>query len=111
MQILKCNSATENAKKKQKIVEDKTFGLKNKKKSAKVAKFVQQMEEQAGTKKRESDRINQKKQKLQDEKAKKEMNDLFKPVIVQPKVPFGKTTSKLRQSVMFCLYQCISHFH
>jgi hypothetical protein len=33
-------------KQKQKLVEDKTFGLKNKNKSAKVNKYVQQVQQQ-----------------------------------------------------------------
>jgi hypothetical protein len=36
-------------KAKQKVVEDKTFGLKNKNKSAKVQKYVQQVQSQATT--------------------------------------------------------------
>ncbi|GBF95907.1 hypothetical protein Rsub_08498 [Raphidocelis subcapitata] len=56
---------------KQKQAEDKTFGLKNKNKSAKVAKFVQQDKKAA------------------EEERQRELNSLFAVAIKQPKVPLG----------------------
>ncbi|EFA82915.1 CCCH-type zinc finger-containing protein [Heterostelium album PN500] len=78
--------------KKQKI-EDKTFGLKNKNKSKKVAQFVKNVEQQVNNnvnQKKAANRTDQaKKDKELAEKAKKEMADLLKPTIVQAKVPLG----------------------
>uniref|UniRef100_T1IXC1 Zinc finger CCCH domain-containing protein 15 n=1 Tax=Strigamia maritima TaxID=126957 RepID=T1IXC1_STRMM len=67
-------------KKKEKIIEDKTFGLKNKK-GAKTQKFIQQVQHQvksSGTKKvdekkTETTKVDKKKEAL-------ELNQLFKPV-------------------------------
>nr|CAG4650431.1 EOG090X0C5B [Sida crystallina] len=72
-------------KKKEKIIEDKTFGLKNKK-GAKNQKFIQQVSQQVkcgGTvnaKKLEEEKKLAKEKKEAEEKAKKEMANLFKPV-------------------------------
>lgn len=79
-------------KAKQKILEDKTFGLKNKNKSAKVTKFVQQLEQNLlGSKRKpnDQDRLEKARLKEEEEKKKAELNALFKQTIVQPKVPFG----------------------
>ncbi|CAK9164766.1 unnamed protein product [Ilex paraguariensis] len=74
--------------KKQKIVEDKTFGLKNKNKSKNVQKYVQTLK-QSVQPKSDPSKISQKK-KHEGEKAKeKELNDLFKVAVSQPKVPVG----------------------
>ncbi|XP_027174923.1 zinc finger CCCH domain-containing protein 11-like [Coffea eugenioides] len=74
--------------KKQKIVEDKTFGLKNKNKSKNVQKYVQSLK-QSVQPKPDTSKINAKK-KMEEEKAKeKELNDLFKVAVSQPKVPVG----------------------
>ncbi|KAL6980421.1 hypothetical protein U1Q18_022062 [Sarracenia purpurea var. burkii] len=74
--------------KKQKIVEDKTFGLKNKNKSKNVQKYVQSIQQSAQPKPDPS-KLAAKKKK-EDEKAKeKELNDLFKIAVTQPKVPVG----------------------
>ncbi|CAG8465303.1 5715_t:CDS:2 [Paraglomus occultum] len=82
-------------KEKQKIVEDKTFGLKNKKKSAKVQQQIKQIENQvmqAGNRKAQKeadarkDAVAQK--KAAEQKKKEELAELFKPVQTQ-KVPFG----------------------
>ncbi|CAK9164768.1 unnamed protein product [Ilex paraguariensis] len=74
--------------KKQKIVEDKTFGLKNKNKSKNVQKYVQTLK-QSVQPKPDPSKISQKK-KHEGEKAKeKELNDLFKVAVSQPKVPVG----------------------
>ncbi|CAG8633721.1 1921_t:CDS:2 [Paraglomus brasilianum] len=82
-------------KEKQKIVEDKTFGLKNKKKSSKVQQQIKQIQNQvmqAGNKKAQKeaeakkDAIAQK--KAAEQKKKEELAELVRPVQTQ-KVPFG----------------------
>ncbi|GLT89679.1 hypothetical protein SLE2022_076560 [Rubroshorea leprosula] len=74
--------------KKQKIVEDKTFGLKNKNKSKNVQKYVQSLK-QSVQPKPDATKVAAKKKK-EDEKAKeKELSDLFKIAVSQPKVPVG----------------------
>lgn len=74
--------------KKQKIVEDKTFGLKNKNKSKNVQKYVQSLQ-QSVQPRPDPSKVAAKK-KLEDEKAReKELNDLFKVAVSQPKVPVG----------------------
>ncbi|EQC35022.1 hypothetical protein SDRG_07262 [Saprolegnia diclina VS20] len=79
-------------KKKEQMLEDKTFGLKNKNKSKQVQKYVQQVQHQVkGTSEA------QERKKLDDKKAaaaakeaiEKQMKDLFMAAIVQPKVPLG----------------------
>ena len=84
-------------KQKQKIVEDKTFGLKNKNKSAKVNKYVQlvqQQAKQAGSSRKEQ-MLDEQRKKEQEEKKKmeqqrkQELQELFKPIVQQQKVPFG----------------------
>ncbi|KAF9924272.1 hypothetical protein FBU30_005716 [Linnemannia zychae] len=82
---------------KKKIVEDKTFGLKNKNKSAKVGRYVENVKNQAmqaGQSRKEMIEKEREKQAIADKKRaaqakKEELNDLFKPVQVQQKVPFG----------------------
>jgi hypothetical protein len=89
----KASTKTEK-KEKAKIIDDKTFGLKNKNKSAKVGRFVAQVETQvknSGSKnvKREEDLARaRKEQKKLEEAAKAELAQLYKPVI-QQKIPFG----------------------
>jgi hypothetical protein len=76
-----------------KIVEDRTFGMKNKK-GAQTQKQIAQMTQSAkagGTpeeKKRAAEKAQREKEKAAAEAAKKEAAELFKPVQVQ-KVPFG----------------------
>ncbi|ORX95163.1 hypothetical protein K493DRAFT_219769 [Basidiobolus meristosporus CBS 931.73] len=82
-------------KAKQKAVEDKTFGLKNKNKSSKVKKNIQQLQAQAtsiGNNKAKV-RAEERKQSILSKKEleaqkKAELAELFKPV-QQQKVPFG----------------------
>ncbi|KAG0057851.1 hypothetical protein BGZ83_000038 [Gryganskiella cystojenkinii] len=82
---------------KKKIVEDKTFGLKNKNKSAKVGRYVETVKNQAmhaGQSRKDMIERDREKQAIVDrkkaEQAKKdELVDLFKPIQVQQKVPFG----------------------
>ncbi|KAL0270599.1 UNVERIFIED_CONTAM: hypothetical protein PYX00_007954 [Menopon gallinae] len=73
-------------KKKEKVIEDKTFGLKNKK-GAKQQKYIQQVEKQiktGGIPPRKLQDENQKKlEKERKEQEKREMSLLFKPVLTQ----------------------------
>ncbi|KAJ8754006.1 hypothetical protein K2173_001904 [Erythroxylum novogranatense] len=74
--------------KKQKVVEDKTFGLKNKNKSKTVQKYVQNLKQNVQPKPDQSKTAAKKKK--EEEKAKeKELNELFKVAVSQPKVPLG----------------------
>ncbi|KAF8753550.1 DRG Family Regulatory Protein, Tma46 [Rhizoctonia solani] len=79
-----------------KVKDDKTFGLKNKNKSAKVQKDIariQNEQSRAGKNKQEAQKEREKalraKEKADAEKRKKEEGELFKPVQVAQKVPFG----------------------
>lgn len=74
--------------KKQKIVEDKTFGLKNKNKSKNVQKYVQSLKQNVQPQPDPS-KIAAKKKKEEDKAKEKELNELFKVAISQPKVPLG----------------------
>ncbi|PIN03716.1 putative protein, contains CCCH-type Zn-finger [Handroanthus impetiginosus] len=74
--------------KKQKIVEDKTFGLKNKNKSKNVQKYVQSLKQSVQPKPDPSKMTAQKK-KEEDKQKEKELNELFKVAVKQPKVPVG----------------------
>ncbi|KAJ1896058.1 Translation machinery-associated protein 46 [Coemansia sp. RSA 455] len=82
------------SKEKKKTIEDKTFGLKNKNKSAKVGKYVQQVEQQVMSatsrkaRKAEDEKLAAAAKKLEEKKKQDEVANLFKPVI-QQKVPFG----------------------
>ncbi|KAI9502013.1 hypothetical protein BX070DRAFT_239929 [Coemansia spiralis] len=91
----KANGASKKteSKEKKKIIEDKTFGLKNKNKSSKVAKYVKQVEQQVmsanrKTRKEEEDKKQQISKKELERQKQEEFAELFKPV-VQQKVPFG----------------------
>lgn len=91
----KASSKSEN-KAKAKIIEDKTFGLKNKNKSAKVGKYVQQVEKQvnsggnAKNAKSAEELARQKREAKKAEEARAaELAALVKPVVQQQKVPFG----------------------
>lgn len=66
---------------KQKVVEDKTFGLKNKK-GGKQQKFIDQVNKQVTSdpRRKAEDEARKKKEKEEKEKAKSELNQLFKPV-------------------------------
>jgi len=75
---------TEN-KKKEKTIEDKTFGLKNKK-GGKAQKFIAQVEKQVKQggnpefRKAEQLRLDEKKRKEEEKKKEEEMKSLFKPI-------------------------------
>nr|CAG4645767.1 EOG090X0C5B [Lynceus sp. MCZ IZ 141354] len=81
-------------KKKEKIIEDRTFGLKNKK-GAKNQKFIQQVQHQVkfggsqAAKKVEEQKLLDKQKKEEELKKKKEIDDLFKPVQPVQKVEKG----------------------
>ncbi|CAG8771068.1 20160_t:CDS:2, partial [Gigaspora margarita] len=75
---------------------DKTFGLKNKKKSAKVQQQIKQIQNQvmsAGNRKVQKEKEAEKQaladKKAAEQKKKEELAELFKPVQTQQKVPFG----------------------
>uniref|UniRef100_A0A5B7BPM9 Putative zinc finger CCCH domain-containing protein 11 n=1 Tax=Davidia involucrata TaxID=16924 RepID=A0A5B7BPM9_DAVIN len=74
--------------KKQKVVEDKTFGLKNKNKSKSVQKYVQNIQ-QSVQPKPDASKMAAKKKKEEEKAREKELNDLFKIAVTQPKVPVG----------------------
>ncbi|CAI9780151.1 unnamed protein product [Fraxinus pennsylvanica] len=74
--------------KKQKVVEDKTFGLKNKNKSKNVQKYVQSLK-QSVQPRPDSSKIDAKKKKEEEKAKEKELNELFKVAVSQPKVPPG----------------------
>lgn len=74
--------------KKQKVVEDKTFGLKNKNKSKSVQKYVQSLK-QSVQPKPDATKINAQKKKEEEQAREKELNELLKVAIRQPKVPVG----------------------
>ncbi|XP_045831173.1 zinc finger CCCH domain-containing protein 11 [Trifolium pratense] len=73
--------------KKQKVVEDKTFGLKNKNKSKAVQKYVQNLKSSVQPK--IDPKVDAKKKKEEEKAKEKELNDLFKIAVSQPKVPPG----------------------
>ncbi|CAI0471585.1 unnamed protein product [Linum tenue] len=74
--------------KKQKIVEDKTFGLKNKNKSKNVQKYVQSLK-QSVQPKVDPSKLASKKKKEEEKAKEKELSELFKIAVSQPKVPPG----------------------
>lgn len=74
--------------KKQKIVEDKTFGLKNKNKSKNVQKYVQSLKQNVQPQVDPS-KLAAKKKKEEEKAKEKELNELFKVAVSQPKVPVG----------------------
>lgn len=74
--------------KKQKVVEDKTFGLKNKNKSKSVQKYVQNLKQSVQVKP-DPKKTDAKKKKEEEKAREKELNELFKLAITQPKVPPG----------------------
>ncbi|CAL5223025.1 g5480 [Coccomyxa viridis] len=76
---------------KQKVAEDKTFGLKNKNKSAKVQQYVQHVKKTVddAAKKQKSAATEQKDKKKAELDRQKELAELFAVAIKQPKVPVG----------------------
>lgn len=91
----KASNKSEN-KAKAKIIEDKTFGLKNKNKSTKVGKYVQQVEKQVqsggtakGAKSVEDLARQKRDQKRAEEAREAELAAMVKPVVQQQKLAFG----------------------
>lgn len=88
-------SAKNKAAKREKSAQDKTFGLKNKNKSTKVQKYVQQVETQvagassAAAKRKEAEKAKKEAENKASEAAKAEARALFGSSIQQQKVPFG----------------------
>ncbi|KAL3825937.1 hypothetical protein ACJIZ3_021966 [Penstemon smallii] len=74
--------------KKQKVVEDKTFGLKNKNKSKNVQKYVQSLK-QSVQPKPDASKLSAQKKKEEEKAREKELSELFKIAVKQPKVPPG----------------------
>ncbi|KAL8508877.1 hypothetical protein ACS0TY_016183 [Phlomoides rotata] len=74
--------------KKQKVVEDKTFGLKNKNKSKNVQKYVQSLK-QSVQPKPDTAKIQAQKKKDEEKAREKELQELLKVAVKQPKVPVG----------------------
>ncbi|OWZ19663.1 hypothetical protein PHMEG_0006050 [Phytophthora megakarya] len=78
-------------KQKDKVLEDKTFGLKNKKKSKNVQKYIQEVTKQVKGGNTRADRMKEQEAKRKkDAKAEQEnLKSLFAAAITQPKVPPG----------------------
>eukprot|EP00002_Diphylleia_rotans_P012412 TRINITY_DN2427_c0_g1_i1.p1 TRINITY_DN2427_c0_g1~~TRINITY_DN2427_c0_g1_i1.p1 ORF type:complete len:368 (+),score=110.80 TRINITY_DN2427_c0_g1_i1:81-1184(+) len=77
-------------KAKQKVIEDKTFGLKNKNKSKKVEQYIKSVQNQVqGNARPAPGAAAQLKAKEEKAKQEAEIKALFKATIIQPKVPFG----------------------
>lgn len=80
------------AAKKQKIIEDKTFGLKNKNKSKAVQQYVKNLQASAQPNRRNAptdQKEEQKKKREEEKRREQELNEIFKVAIQQPKVPVG----------------------
>ncbi|CAO3614891.1 unnamed protein product [Cunninghamella echinulata] len=94
----KKNQTKTDKKKSAKAIEDKTFGMKNKNKSSKVQKYIQTVQQQAKNNRESAAKVQAKKsiadKKAEEEKRKQELQELFKPVQIVQKVPFG-TNPKL----------------
>ena len=73
------------------LLADKTFGMKNKSKSAKVQQFVKQLEAsmKPSIKEQRLAEPSVKDRKAAEAAKQKELNDLFAVAIKQPKVPAG----------------------
>ena len=95
-------------KDKQKVIEDKTFGMKNKNKSKKVEKYVQQLEHNItqGARKRMDGEIPVKQKKKEEQKMKEELAQLFKPVQVTTQKVAAGVDPKSVLCVFFKSGQC-----
>ncbi|KAF9598558.1 hypothetical protein IFM89_028185 [Coptis chinensis] len=94
--------------KKQKVLEDKTFGLKNKNKSKNVQKYVQSLHQSAQPKP-DPTKLAAKKKKDEEKAREKELNDLFKVAVSQPKVPPGVDPKSILCE-FFKAGQCVKGF-
>lgn len=77
---------------KKKVIEDKTFGMKNKNKSAKVQQYIQKQVQQVENQGRKASAAavpSRKERKKAEEEQQKELDALFKVAYKQPKVPLG----------------------
>lgn len=74
---------------KAKALEDKTFGLKNKSKSAKVQGYVQQLQASSAANSQRNNTESKKDKKKAEADQQKELDALFAVAIKQPKVPAG----------------------
>ncbi|KAL0223116.1 hypothetical protein P9112_002506 [Eukaryota sp. TZLM1-RC] len=86
-------SAKVNKKETQKVIEDKTFGLKNKNRSSKVQKYVENVKQQAMNKNKKGGPTNTEAEKARLRKKREEeaeMEALLNQVVVQPKPKFGQ---------------------
>jgi len=98
----KPNKKTEN-KKKEKVIEDKTFGLKNKK-GGKAQKFITQVEKQVKAggdprmKKLEQERLDEKKKKEEAKRLEEETKALYRPVASQ------KVAAGVDPKSVFCAF-------
>src|SRR4051812_10122636 len=85
--------APTNEREKKKVIEDKTFGMKNKNKSSKVQKFVDTLSQQMSNSQKQqrmaSAQVDPKAKKLEEQKRKEELAQLFKPVEAKQKVQAG----------------------
>lgn len=78
-------------KKKEKAVEDKTFGLKNKNKSKNVQKYIEEVTKQVKGANSRAERLKEeeKKKKKQAKAQEESLKSLFAAAITQPKVRTG----------------------
>ncbi|KAI8372179.1 hypothetical protein BD560DRAFT_395393 [Blakeslea trispora] len=78
--------------KKMKAADDKTFGMKNKNKSAKVQRYIQQVQTQAkhnATQGKDNKADTALSKKAEEQRKREEFAEMFKPVQTPQKVPFG----------------------
>lgn len=98
-------------KKKDKQVEDKTFGLKNKNKSKNVQKYIQEVTKQVKGANTRADRLKEeeKKKKLAAKAQENDIKSLFALAITQPKVRRDRrrrTTRRCRTDDRFVVDRC-----
>ena len=77
--------------KKNKVVEDKSFGMKNKK-GGKAQKYLATLANAGKSKEmqaKEQEKLAKAKEKEREAQKKAEIAELFKPIMIQQKVPFG----------------------
>lgn len=89
-------------KKKEKQVEDKTFGLKNKNKSKNVQKYIQEVTKQVKGGNTRADRLKDQQVALKKKPAEDPLKALFAAAITQPKV--RGCSRRFRFCVLRCLY-------
>ena len=90
--------------KKNKIVEDKSFGMKNKK-GGKAQKYLATLANAGKSKEmqaKEQEKLAKAKEKEREAQKKAEIAELFKPIMIQQKVPFGKPFTIQEMVVSAC---------